>query len=106
MVPTISAQELKSSLSDDLTLIDVREDEEFEFTHIENSIHIPLALLESKIEELKSKYLNSKIVMICRSGQRSHMASQLMMVSGFKSVKNLEGGLLSYSKIDSSIIPY
>ena len=109
LVPIIKAQELFSLLQskkEEVYLIDVREPEEFEFTKIDGSDLVPLGEVPERARSLKDLHLNSNIVVICRSGQRSSMATSHLCDLGFTSVRNLEGGLLEYSKFDNAIIPY
>ncbi len=64
------------------------------FTHTD-SIHIPMYKLFEK-ENLK-KLANSnyeKIVLVCRSGQRSLVATAFMQRIGFKNIFSLEGGIV------------
>jgi rhodanese-related sulfurtransferase len=110
--PTIQAEELYALVSSskdiplDLFILDVREIEEYEFTRIEHSCNISLSQLESKIDTLIKDNFNDKFVVVCRVGQRSEMAANFLIQSGFKNVYNLQGGLISYSKVDKEIKPY
>ncbi|MGB3798740.1 MAG: rhodanese-like domain-containing protein [Lewinella sp.] len=45
-----------------------------------------------------SPYREQEIIVYCRSGKRSAMAQELLRQSGFKHVRNLEGGMLAYQK--------
>lgn len=106
-VPSISAEDLYESIKrDDLVLLDVREPEEFSYTKIDCSILVPLGDLEEKLDQLALKYLSSNIVVICRSGQRSEIATNLLLEFGFKNIRNLEGGLLNYANFDQRITRY
>ena len=51
-------------------ILDVREMNEYSSGHIVNSVHIPLSNLKTRISEL-NKYKNQKIIVSCRSGNRS-----------------------------------
>lgn len=93
----ITVQELKQKLEnkEQFTLIDVRE----LYEHTDFNIGGDLAPLQSglmeKIEELKTDP-DQEIVIYCRSGNRSGMAKQLFMKSGFTKVRNLLGGMLAW----------
>jgi len=107
LIPVISPKSFfESRNQSEFILIDVREPEEFEYTQIAGSILVPLGELESKIPELYELYSESKIVLICRSGQRSAFATKLMREKGFSDVSNLEGGILEYSSYDNSLKRY
>ncbi len=78
-------------------IVDVRENDEWQEQHIEGAIHIPLGEVESRLTEL-AEYKDQDIVMQCRSGRRSAVAGQILMLAGFSKVHNLEGGILAWEK--------
>jgi rhodanese-related sulfurtransferase len=95
----ISAAELKEKLSqgDSVLLIDVREQLEYHTFNIGGE-NIPLGYLSKALGELEySKEAN--IVVICQRGIRSETARRLLVSAGYKSVRNLTGGLLAYRRI-------
>ena len=75
-----------------LKLIDVREVEEVEAGHIPGIINIPLSVLETRMPELDK---SEKYIIVCRSGNRSGMATQLLESHGFD-VTNMVGGMLEW----------
>ena len=83
------------SHEDDVVIVDVREDKEFQQGHIKNAIHIPLSQFSSRIDEL-NKYKNNNIVVGCRSGSRSGRACSKLKRKGFEKVHNLRGGVLAW----------
>jgi rhodanese-related sulfurtransferase len=90
----ISTVEVEKLLKDKapINLVDVREVEEVQSGKIPNAIHIPLGLLEFKMNELdKSK----EYIMVCRSGARSSRATQFLEGQGYK-VINMTGGMLDW----------
>ena len=89
--------------SETLILIDVREDYEREICHI-GGLHIPLAQLESQLDFLPK---NKPIICYCKVGGRSYHAAQILLNNGFKSIYNLEGGILAWIReIDPTLTPY
>ena len=73
-------------------IIDVREAVEVQAGKIPNALHIPLGLIEFKIQDLdKSK----EYIMVCRSGGRSFKAATLLEEHGFN-VINMTGGMLDW----------
>ena len=76
----------------EVQIIDVRETEEVRSGMIPGALHIPLGLLEFRLQDIdKSK----EHIMVCRSGGRSGMASELLESRGYK-VVNMEGGMLDW----------
>ena len=90
----ISAKEVQQRLEagEQLNLIDVREVHEVEAGHIPNILHIPLALLGFRQNELDK---NKQYIMVCRSGGRSAQATQYLESHGFN-VMNMVGGMLAW----------
>ncbi|MEK4086055.1 rhodanese-like domain-containing protein [Psychrobacillus sp. FSL K6-1415] len=76
-----------------LNIIDVRETDEVQAGKIPTAIHIPLGLVEFKMQDLdKSK----EYIMVCRSGGRSSKAASLLEEHGYK-VTNMTGGMLEWN---------
>jgi len=74
------------------TFIDVRENEELvKDGAIAGAIHIPLGSLEENLEKLQA-YHDRKLVVFCRSGNRSVSASRTLSNAGFTTY-NLSGGI-------------
>ena len=94
-VPSISSEESQKVISDNnYRFLDVRTDGEYSDGHIPNSIHIPLQDIQSRISEIE-KIKDKKIIVYCRSGARSSMASKALLKEGFD-VLNLTGGIMSW----------
>ena len=90
----ISAQELQQRLTDqeDIFLLDVRSPEEHQHYNFGGTL-IPLSELPQRLTELNP---NQTIVVYCHSGVRSFHAVQLLLKAQFKSVMNLEGGVVAW----------
>ncbi|MEK4535941.1 MULTISPECIES: rhodanese-like domain-containing protein [Peribacillus] len=91
----ISPNEVNALLKGNSTIniIDVREVDEVKAGKIPNAMHIPLGLVEFRMQDLdKSK----EYIMVCRSGGRSSMAVKLLENHGYK-VLNMTGGMLEWN---------
>jgi molybdopterin/thiamine biosynthesis adenylyltransferase/rhodanese-related sulfurtransferase len=74
-------------------LVDVREQHEFEESHIPGAIHVPRGHLESRIEG-KVGDKHSPVVLYCASGQRSALAAHtLQSLLGYDDVASMTGGI-------------
>lgn len=95
----ISAEHLKNRLSreEDLVLVDVREDWEFEELSI-CSTNIPLYDIPHRVDQFK-KWKDKNIVVFCKTGKRGHQAQKFLLKQGLTNVLNLSGGLEAYLKI-------
>jgi adenylyltransferase/sulfurtransferase len=98
----ITALELKQRLDrgDKLTIIDVREPNEYQINRIAGSILIPLGDIPKRVNELDP---SAELIMQCKSGARSGRAADFLRSVGFKHVLNLKGGILDWiDKVDPS----
>ncbi len=78
----------------DYVLLDTRTDEEFAQGHIEGAIMIP----EYEITEKAESVILDKdtlILVYCRSGRRSKIASMLLVELGYTNVKEF-GGIIDW----------
>lgn len=73
-------------------VIDVREVSEVAEGKIPGAIHIPLGLLEFRMNELDK---NKTYVIVCRSGGRSSRATQFLEYYGYN-VINMQSGMMSW----------
>ncbi|MBM4236732.1 MAG: MBL fold metallo-hydrolase [Firmicutes bacterium] len=92
----ISAEELHDLLQkgDNLVLLDVRAPLEFEESHIEGAVNIPVADLRTRYNELDPA---KTTVLICSSGNRSSLGVSILKQHGFEDVINVAGGMTGYS---------
>lgn len=68
------------------TVIDVRNDWEYESGHIEGALNIPVNEIPNQLEKFKS--FQGPLVVYCQSGGRSGMAQQYLQQQGFDEVYN------------------
>lgn len=77
---------------DDIIILDVREDYEFNAGHVPGAAWIPLGELPNRLDELPK---DKTILAICRSGNRSGQATELLLQNGFDA-HNMQGGMNSW----------
>jgi hydroxyacylglutathione hydrolase len=91
----VAATELDRLLAEDaVTLIDIRNPGELQSGTIPGAIHIPLAQLRFRANELPT---DKPIVVHCASGWRSSVAASLLRAQGFRQVSDLVGGYNAWS---------
>ena len=78
----------------DYIIIDARTQEEFDEGHIENAILIPEYEIQEKAPELIPDK-NALILVYCRSGRRSKIASEALVQLGYTNVKEF-GGIIDW----------
>ncbi len=87
----------KMLVDTNITLLDVRTKEEIlKDGKIENSILIPVQILDKNLDKLQP-YKNRKLFVYCRSGNRSVTASRVLSNAGFKAY-NIKGGINEWKK--------
>jgi len=92
-VETETVKFLIAKYKDDIILLDVREKEEYRAGHIPKSVLIPLGELALRLNELDKQ---KAVLVICRSGNRSLRAAEILIKNGFNEVFNYKGGMLSW----------
>jgi glyoxylase-like metal-dependent hydrolase (beta-lactamase superfamily II)/rhodanese-related sulfurtransferase len=99
-VPTL-AERLKN---EDIVLLDVREDDEWEAGHVEGSIHAPYRTLRERVPE-EVRGTDKPIAVACSGGIRSALAASLLKRSGVEDVKHVaDGGVPMLSKQDIEVV--
>ena len=78
-----------------LSLVDVREIEEFKMLHLEGAHNLPLSQLADSYDQLDKNQLH---YVICKSGMRSARACQFLEEYGYK-VINIQGGMMAFEEL-------
>ncbi len=94
-----STDELYSWLADSkggsVILVDAREKEEFQVSHIPGARHIPYN--ENSLNSLMNLNQDSLIVVYCSVGYRSSILARKLQGIGFTRVYNLEGSIFKWA---------
>lgn len=80
------------------TILDVREEDEWEEGHIEWATHLPLSKVEKEAEQIFPDK-NEVIIACCSIGGKSREAVAKLKEMGYTNVKNLSGGYSGYCGI-------
>lgn len=91
---TVSNEEIIARAADGGLILDVREEAEFVFGHIEGAKSIPMGDLEARMKELD---MDQEIYVICRTGKRSDLAAQKLASAGYKKVYNVLPGMTAWT---------
>ena len=78
-----------------LSVLDVREVEEFETLHLEGAHNLPLSQLADTYDQLDKDLL---YYVICKSGMRSARACQFLAEKGYD-VINVQGGMTAFENL-------
>lgn len=76
-----------------LTVLDVRQDWEYEQLHLPGAVWIPISELVDRLKEVDPE---KPVVAYCHSGVRSRAAAQLLDSQGYAHVHNLLGGVMAW----------
>jgi sulfur-carrier protein adenylyltransferase/sulfurtransferase len=92
-VREVDPAEVSEHLGNGVTLVDVRETEEWDRGHIPGAVHVPRGYLESRIDGAVPDR-DKPVVLYCASGQRSALAANtLTELLGFTDVRSMTGGI-------------
>lgn len=85
-------------------IVDVREPHEWEgeLGFIAEAERIPQAQL---MDEAKEWDRTTKLLVVCRSGRRSHNAAAALIEQGFTDVSNLTGGMIAWNEVHPTVDP-
>ena len=87
-VREVSREEARKLLDDGAQLVDVRADHEWEAGRIAGASHIPLDELAQRAGEIDTE---RPVVLYCRGGNRSSMATAALAEAGYDAAKLSEG---------------
>ncbi|MBW6454395.1 MAG: rhodanese-like domain-containing protein [Trueperaceae bacterium] len=96
--PTLPEATVEELVADDdpaKIVIDVREPMETMYGTIEGARLVPLGEIESVIDELDD---DANVYLVCRSGNRSAYATEVLMAAGKTGAKNVVGGMIAWAQ--------
>ncbi len=101
--PLVGAEEVRTALAARTSagavrpvLLDVRNLNEFEASHVCGALHIPVDELRFRLAEVPRE---TPIMVHCRSGFRSHLALRILKENGWKNVRNITGGFVAMTAL-------
>ncbi len=99
-VPSVHGDGARVLVRDGAALLDVRESAEWNAGHAPQATHLPL----SRIAEAGRK-LNQgrRVVVVCRSGNRSRSATKRLRAMGYDAV-NLSGGMRAWAGSGGQVV--
>jgi rhodanese-related sulfurtransferase len=100
-VREVSREEARKLVDEGAQLVDVRADHEWEAGRIAGAKHVPLPELPQRTGELDK---DRPVVVYCRGGNRSSMATAALQEAGYDAVKLTEG-IVGWSEGDLPLEP-
>ena len=80
---------------DDVYLLDVREQWEYDEGHIPGVTLLPLGEVPTRMSEIPT---DKEVIVTCRSGNRSGQAVDFLRQNGFDNVHNMQGGIVAWEQ--------
>ena len=90
--PSHAAAKMKSGHA---VIVDVREKDEFDESHILNAVHISRGVLELEVED-RFPDRDTRIICNCGGGGRSALAAETLQKMGYKNVRSMLGGFKAW----------
>ena len=100
-VREVSRDEARKMVDEGAQLLDVRADHEWEAGRIAGATHVPLPRLPEQLGEIDK---DRPVVVYCRGGNRSTMATAALNDAGYEAVK-LSEGIVGWDKDDLPLEP-
>lgn len=101
---TIDSQQLVNLMNRDSALVlDIRDPSDYSQGHIPNAKNIPYTALQTRVRELE-KFKESPVVVACKMGQHSGMATGVLRRAGFQNVAKLRGGLTEWRSQNMPVV--
>jgi rhodanese-related sulfurtransferase len=84
----VSREEAQQLIAEGAQLVDVRAEHEWDAGRIAGAKHLPLAELSERVDEIEK---DRQVVLYCRGGNRSTMATEALAAAGYDAAKLTEG---------------
>ena len=89
---TVAGVHARRQRGDTMTLVDVREQSEWNASRIPGAIHLGKGVIERDAEETLPD-LNAPVVLYCGGGYRSALAADALTRMGYTNVESMDGGI-------------
>lgn len=89
----------------DVLLVDVREPGEWEAGRAPRALHVPLADVERRLGEIRTRADGRPVAFICRTGRRSEQAAKIAAFGGLTDVTNVDGGMSGWVEAGLPLVP-
>ncbi len=86
---------------DDVYVLDVREQWEYDEGHIPGVVLLPLTEVPSRLDEIPT---DKTVIVTCRTGNRSGQAVDFLRQNGFDNVHNMSGGIVAWEQAGYEVV--
>ena len=84
-------------------ILDVRTPGEYKGGHLKDSVLIPVQELQVRVKELED-YKDKDILIYCATGNRSTVASKILIDNGFNHIINMRGGIVDWHEKNYQVV--
>ena len=100
-IKEVTPQQAMSERNEDTVFVDVREANEWNVARIPGAVFLPLGSVEAKVEGMVPR--DKKVVVYCRSGNRSAFAADTMRQLGYSDVASMSDGIQGWADAGGEI---
>src|SRR4029450_4370228 len=94
IAPFEAAEEIEGG---DVVLVDTREPHEYDEAHLDGARWVRRGILEDETRSVVPDR-DRRVLLYCRTGNRSGKAAEQMAALGYGNVANVEGGILAWQE--------
>jgi rhodanese-related sulfurtransferase len=104
-IPVILPEEVLKRMNqgERLNLIDVRTPNEYKTGHIPGALSIPLSTISENDHSGLGLDKDDEIIVYCQGGIRSRRAARILILMGYRNVKDM-GGILDWTKVGGQVV--
>ena len=99
-VPQVAIGEVPAQFDDDVILLDVREDDEWQRGHAPDARHIPMGDVPARMGEIDAE---ARLFVVCHAGGRSQRVAQYLARNGYEPI-NVSGGMLAWAEAGRPVV--
>lgn len=93
----VAVTEIRNLVESKAFIIDAREKDEYDLSHIKGAVNIPLSEFRNRLDEIP---MDQPVYIHCRSSQRSYNMCRALMQRGYQNVYNMDGSFLGVSEYE------
>lgn len=101
-IKEVSISEAQERVNNGASLIDVREDNEWNKEHVKDAVHLGRGIIERDIVE-KYPDKNAELILYCGGGFRSALSAYNLTKMGYTNVSSMAGGYTAWKNANGSI---
>jgi len=102
-VTTVDAIKHRMDNGETFLLIDVREKEEWDNSHLPNAVHLSKGIIERDIHQVTER-MDQEIILYCGGGYRSALAADNLTKMGYTNAVSMDGGFRDWKEAGNPIV--